>query len=599
MTDSAKARKRTAIPPTWQALRLSPLSTSTLALAAVGLAPLFVSGYFASDVLARAMLLALVALSLDLAWGYGGILSLGQSAFFGIGAYAVAILTLRWSSSLAAPAGILLALVLPALLAVVVGWFVFHGASSVLYVAIVTLALPVLLSAVDLRIPKVTGGLTGLSGVPYFPWDSDTTTFYVLFVVLVAGVAALHWLVHSDFGRLLMAVRDNEQRARFLGYRTPAIRLVVFALSAAIAGLAGALYAPFNGFVSYDLLGLTLSTNAIVWVALGGRGTIAGPLLGALIVNILEPTLNRAFPGFWLLILGLVFIAVILLFPDGLYGILRGRRPLGAGLRVVAADAAQAPEGALAISARGLRLSFGSLAVLQGVDLTVATGTLHCLIGPNGAGKSSLINVVTGLLRPNAGHVAIEQEPLHAGKPDLVARRRIFRTFQASNVFETLTVGDNLLLARGAGRMASPFRRTTVLDIPPAAFRVLELSGLDAKIGERAGELGHGERKWLELSMVLAAEPAIIFLDEPTAGLSAADRNKAGEVLIELVRRHKLGLLLIEHDLDFVKSIAQRLTVLGNGRILSDGAVAAVIGDPKVQQIYGGGLGEVADGRGT
>jgi branched-chain amino acid transport system permease protein len=128
--------------------------------------------------------------------------------------------------------------------------------------------------------------------------------------------------------------------------------------------------------------------------------------------------------------------------------------------------------------------------------------------------------------------------------------------------------------------MASPFRRTAILDIPPAAFRVLELSGLDAKIGERAGELGHGERKWLELSMVLAAEPAIIFLDEPTAGLSAADRNRAGEVLIELVRRHKLGLLLIEHDLDFVKSIAQRLTVLGNGRILSDGAVAAVICRP-------------------
>jgi len=214
MTDSAKARKRTGVPPTWRALRLSPLSTSTLALAAVGLAPLFVSGYFASDVLARAMLLALVALSLDLAWGYGGILSLGQSAFFGIGAYSVAILTLRWSWSWAAPTGVLLALVLPALLAVIVGWFVFYGASSVLYVAIVTLALPVLLSAVDLRIPKITGGLTGLSGVPYFPWDSDTTTFYVLFGVLVAGVAALHWLVYSDFGRLLVAVRDNEQRAR-------------------------------------------------------------------------------------------------------------------------------------------------------------------------------------------------------------------------------------------------------------------------------------------------------------------------------------------------------------------------------------------------
>jgi ABC-type branched-subunit amino acid transport system ATPase component len=338
--------------------------------------------------------------------------------------------------------------------------------------------------------------------------------------------------------------------------------------------------------VSYDLLGVTLSTSAIVWVAIGGRGTLAGPLLGALIVNVLEPTLNQAFPGFWQLILGLVFIAVVLSFPGGVYGLIATRHPHQDTLRVSEVPPARSAEDSLAVTVQSLRLSFGSLIVLRGVDLTVATGSLHCLIGPNGAGKSTLVNVITGMLPPSSGRITANGEPLDLAAPERVARRRLLRTFQASNVFETLTVGDNLLLARGAGSRPSPWRRTCVLELPPQAMRVLQLSGLDQKLGARAGELGHGERKWLELCMVLAAEPAIVFLDEPTAGLSATDRLKAGEVLVELVRRHRVGLLLIEHDLEFVKSIADRLTVLSNGELLADGTVEAVTSDPRVQQIY-------------
>jgi len=579
----------------WRGLHLSPAATSAAALVVLAICPFIVSAYFASDVLARAMLLAVLALSLDLAWGYTGILCLGQAAFFGVGAYAVAILTMRWGSSWAMPAGFALAVVLPALLAAVVGWFIFFGATSTLYVAIVTLALPVLLSAIDLRISALTGGLTGLSGVPSFPWNSDVATYYLLLGMLGTIIAALLWLMESDFGRLLVAVRDNEQRARFLGYRTPAVRLVAFALSAALAGFAGALYAPFNGFVSYDLLGLTLSTSAIVWVAIGGRGTVAGPLLGALLVNVLEPTLNRALPGYWQLVLGLVFIGVILLLPTGLYGVLSGRRTPGALLRVVEVAPARSTDGSLTVAVHDLRLSFGSLAVLQGLDLSVSTGALHALIGPNGAGKSTLVNVITGLIRPTAGNVAVNGRTVGAKPPDVIARQRILRTFQASNVFETLTVGDNLVLASRGGYWPSAFRRADVLTLPPQAVRILELSGLWERLGERAGALGHGERKWLELCMVLAAEPAIIFLDEPTAGLSPPDRVRVGEVLVALVREHRIGLLLIEHDLDFVKSIAERLTVLSNGKLLADGSVTDVIGDPRVQQIYLGQRAKVAE----
>lgn len=567
-------------------LRLPPAVAIALLFAALLLAPWFVSGYTANDVLARAMILALLAVALDLSWGYGGILSLGHSAFFGTGAYAMAILLARWHSPLAPAVGLGLAMLLPAVLAVLVGLFIFYGATSTLFVAIVTLSLPLLLSAVDLRIPHWTGGLTGLSGIPLFPWN-NTVTYYVILAALLAGVLLVYRLTTSDFGRLLIAVRDNEQRARFLGYNTALVRMLTFALSAALAGFAGALYAPYNGFVSYDLLGFVLSTNAIVWVTVGGRGTLAGALLGALLINVLQPTLNAALPGYWQLILGLIFVLVILLFPSGIYGLVSPRRPGGVGrLELGVVGSAAKVRRGMRIAVEQLQVAFGSLVVLRDVSFDIQAGTLHCLIGPNGAGKSTLINAVTGLVPPTDGKVLVNGADMRLGRPDRIARNGILRTFQASNVFETLSVGDNIILAHRHGAMPSLVRRTITLLPPAQTHQVLTLSGLADRLSDRGGDLGHGERKWLELAMVLAAEPAIVFLDEPTAGLSSADRIRAGEVLVDLVRQHGLGLLLIEHDLDFVKSIADRITVLSSGGIVADGTVESVANSAVVRDVY-------------
>jgi branched-chain amino acid transport system permease protein len=566
--------------------RLTPMGANCLIVALLASAPLWVSQYFATDILARAMLLAILALALDLAWGCGGILSLGHSAFFGLGAYAMAIVALRWDSGLAPYAGFVLAILLPALLAVVVGWFMFFGVTSSLYVAIVTLSLPVLLSAIDLRIPKLTGGLTGLSGIPSFPWAEPLYTYYLLLGALMLAIAIVTWIVRSDFGRLLEAVRDNEERARFFGYNTPALRLFIFALSAGLAGYAGALYAPYNGFVSHDLLGLVLSTSAIVWVAIGGRGTVAGPVAGALLVNILEPTLNAAFPGFWQLFLGLIFTVVVLLLPSGLFGLVRSRRPPRNGFEIIDARPGRHTRDRMTVVARKLNVSFGSLEVLHELNLEIETGKVHCLIGPNGAGKSTLVDVITGRLRPSAGEIVIDGAQATFLPPDVIVHLGVMRTFQASKVFETQRIGDNLFLATCNRELALLTQSTNQIAMPLHARRVLQLSGLDRKLDTFAGELGHGERKWLELCMVLAAQPAIIVLDEPTAGLSSVDRANVGKMLISLVREHSLGLLLIEHDLDFVKSIAERLSVLSQGTIVADGSVQAVAESPVVRQIY-------------
>jgi branched-chain amino acid transport system permease protein len=570
----------------WHSLASSPLVVIILIMGGLALAPLFVSTYYASDVLAKAMILAILAIGLDLAWGYGGILSLGHSAFFGLGAYAMSIILLRWDSVLAGVTGMAVAITIPAALAAVVGWFVFFGATSTLYVAIVTLALPVLLSAVALRVPGLTGGQTGLSGIPSFPWEGPLTTYYGLLAILCAATALIYAIVRSDYGRFLIAVRDNEQRAQFLGFRTPHVRLGVFALSGGLAGFAGAIYAPYNGFVSHDVLGLQLSTAAIAWVAIGGRGTVAGPLIGAIAINVLEPVLNEAFPGLSRLLLGLVFIFVVLAVPGGLFGVFSTRRPDRRLLEVVSRQDTEGRKRRMEVAVRKLGLSFGSLTVFKDVDLAFRTGHLHCMIGPNGAGKSTLVNVITGLLRPSEGEIVIDGAPAPQNSPASIARLGIVRTFQASNVFETLRVGDNLFLAARTGATPSLIGYSPKIELPGKAAEVFQLSGLDAKLQARAGDLGHGERKWLELCMVLASNPAIIFLDEPTAGLTTADRAKVAPLLVALVHRHGLGLLLIEHDLDFVKSIADRLTVLANGGVLADGAVEEVIRNPEVNQVY-------------
>lgn len=566
--------------------RLSPLTTIALVVLALALAPTVVSDYYAFDVLTRAMILALLAIALDLAWGYGGILSLGHSAFFGLGAYGMSIALLHWDLGLAGAVGLAAAITVPMLLATVAGWFVFFGTTSTLFVAIVTLALPVLLSALALRVPQLTGGLTGLSGIPGFPWSGLLTTYYVILAILCLVTALAAVIVRSDYGRLLVAVRDNEQRARFLGYRTQRIRLGVFALSAGIGGFAGGIYAPYNGFVSHDLLGLPLSTAAIAWVVIGGRGTVAGALLGAIAINVLEPILNEAFPGFWQLFLGFVFIIVVLVFPSGFMGLLAHRRSDNRPVDVRRRSAAEGRKRSMKVTIRQLGVSFGSLRVLQAVDLTIRTGTLHCMIGPNGAGKSTLVNAVTGLLPATDGEVIIDGGSSVPSAPERVARLGLMRTFQASNVFETLRVGDNLFLAARAGGLPSLLGYCDHVVLPNQAAEVFELSGLPAKLLTRAGDLGHGDRKWLELCMVLAADPDIVFLDEPTAGLTVADRARAAPLLVSLVRQHGLGLLLIEHDIDFVKAIADRLTVLADGRVIADGAVEEVLGNPVVQQVY-------------
>jgi len=579
--------RTTREPPKMNRFRLKQSHFIWSLLIAGLIAPFVFSAYVIDDVLIKALIFALLAVSLDLAWGYAGILSLGHGTFFGLAAYIMGVLLVKFS----APSIHILAPVLgilgPTLLALLLGMLLFYTKTSELYIAIVTLSLSTLAPQLILRIPQWTGGMTGLSGIPLFPFDLKVK-YYLIFGLAVLVTYAVNRIVRSDFGRLITAVRDNEQRIRFLGFNTSFVKLIAFTLSGMIAGIAGVLFPPQNGFISQTLPGFATSALVIVWVAIGGRGTLVGPFLGTILINWISPYLNAHFPYLWQLFLGAIFILVIMFFPGGLYSLITRYFKSTENYKLFGKATDQVEGNSHHLVIRGLDVSYGSLKVIRGLDFEMVSHKLQCLIGPNGAGKSTLVNAISGNVWPNSGEILFNDRVIQNKRPDWIGKIGLGRTFQTANLFDSLTVAENLFLATCKGKLPSMIHRTEEFHIPELVLRMLSISGLSNKLPEIVKSLGHGERKWLELFMVLCTEPRMILLDEPTAGLTTQERNAVGSILQELVRTEGIGLLLIEHDMDFVKAIADQISVLVDGRIVANGSVEEVVANNIVREFYMG-----------
>jgi branched-chain amino acid transport system permease protein len=585
--------------------RLGPTPQLGLALL---LAVPFVLGSFEASLFSQFLLFAALAVSLDLVWGYAGVLSLGHAAFFGLGAYAMALVTTR--SDLPAPLylGLAAGTALACVFAAALGWFVFRGHVAGPYLAILTLAVSLLLEQVALEWNDVTGGFNGIFNIPTFTFD-PTHAYFICLAAFVAVYLVARWVVRSPFGRVLVALRDNETRASFFAYDVAAYQTIVFAISGALAGLAGALYAQQVGFVSPTLLGFTLSTEVAIWVLLGGRATLAGAALGALAINWARNELSATLLEYYLLALGLLFIVVVLFFPRGLYPLLDtalrrvwprflvpGRwRPappeLVEGRASMPATALPAREGAT-LETRELTKRFKNLHVLDGVNLVVPKGELRCLVGPNGAGKTTLLNVMTGVLSATSGDVFLFGEEISGLPPHRVAARGVGRKFQAPSVFPALTVAENLLVAaQGRGNVWNLLLDRVGDELDADALSLLRTSGLDRRSTTLGAELAHGEQQWLELCMVLAGRPRLLMLDEPTAGLTIEETAETARVIHELVRRNEVTVLVIEHDMSFVRAVADSVTVLHRGSVLAEGSIAEVRENREVREVYLGAAG--------
>ncbi|MWA04138.1 ATP-binding cassette domain-containing protein [Actinomadura sp. LD22] len=586
-----------------------PVVVATAAAAVVVLVAPYLTGTYYQQLLAQAFLYAIVAVSLDFVWGYAGVPDLGHALWFGIGALSVGHATTVLSDvglveevhgsfgryALGTVAGVVIA---TALAAIVARLCLSSRRTNDFYIVVVTLALATAAVTVYDQTPALGGGENGLFG---FNLQNVTPLgwYYITAALLAVTVAVALVVVRSDFGLLMRAVRDNAPRARYLGYNDVNVKIGVFTAGAAVTALAGAVFAMMTGVANDGQFSFTLATSMLVWVAVGGRATIVGPMVGAIVMSLAGAKLNEHFPAQWTIIEGALLIAVVVFVPGGLIGPLvrlagrlLARRYPPRGRTVTAAAAARptgdSGGGRPVIRIRDLVFGYGSLRVLDGVTLDVVAGELLCVVGPNGAGKSTLTSVITDRRLRAQGEVEYLLQGHRLGaRPAAheIARAGVGRKFQIPSVFASLTVAEALLLAGRRGAPPSPWRRSTSVEVAPAVVDIVRIAGLDGRADTLSSDLSHGLRQGLEVAMTVAARPRVIILDEPTAGLTAHERHDIGRVL-EHLRDIGIAVVLIEHDLDFVVRVSDRVVVLHGGRVIEDGPPETVRGSEVVRSAY-------------
>jgi branched-chain amino acid transport system permease protein len=386
------------------------------------------------------------------------------------------------------------------------------------------------------------------------------------------------------------------------------VKILLLVVTAVIAAIAGYAFASVQMVVAPEYAGFVFGTELVIWVALGGRGTLIGPVIGTLLIDVSTAYLSGDLPYYWKLVIGVAFVVVIVALPQGIAPLLtrlfrRPRKPGEAAHDIPVLNKAQeeplaglAAGGHHAIVLAGVRKHFGSLQVLEGIEFSAHRGELLSLVGPNGAGKTTLMRCIGDGAERSAGSVLVNDHDIARAPPYQCVTFGVGRKFQNANTFDALTVAESLRIARTRLETPSLWTRSGSLDLPDAALKVMQATGLDQKLGTEARHLSHGQKQALELAMVLALEPSVLLLDEPTAGLTKAERTQIGQILTELAAKHGLCVLLVEHDLDFVREISSRVIVLHQGRIVLDGTVADVVESELVRTIYAGG-GTMSGGR--
>jgi branched-chain amino acid transport system permease protein len=584
---------------------LRVLAVAVFCGAAVAVAPAALDTYTV-NILVRSFVYAATALTVDILWGYCGILTFGQAAFFGIGAYGAGIaFTYIGFSPQTAILALVAGIAVSAGVAAIVGWISFFHGASPLYVAIVTLALPIIVVQLLYSGGTFTGSSSGLVG--YGTFDLSVEAWFVITGIGLVSLTAAAWLfVNSDFGRVLVAIRENEQRCAYLGINTAAVKIVLMIVMAMIAAVAGYAYAGYTVVVAPEIASFVFGTELVMWVALGGRGTLVGPVVGAVAIDLTSAYLSGNLPFVWKLIVGAFFVLVIVMLPQGLLPVLAAAarrlqrylfRPASGTsassvsllpATSIARETIDADAPALRIMSLDRR--FGSLHVLEGVSFTARGSELLSIVGPNGAGKTTLMRCLSDGFERSGGSVAVFGNDIAGCAPHRAVGFGIGRSFQTTSLFDTLTVAQCLRLARFRLDHTAAWSRSAELILPNAAMRVLAATGLDRHLADESRRLSHGLKRALELAMVLALEPKVLLLDEPTAGLSKSERTLIGGILADLSRRDGLCILLIEHDLDFVRDISTRIIVLHQGKVLLDGSVKQVVESELLRSIYAGDI---------
>ena len=540
-----------------------------------------------------------LATSWNILSGYSGYISFGHGAFFGAGVYTTATLAARydvpfiWTLPVAGA--------IAAALALCIGLVVFRvrRVRGELF-ALLTLAVTFVLATIILNTSIDGGPGVYLSAVPLPKLGpSVSSMFYLLALALALATLSIAYLVRrARLGRGLFAIHDDEDVAEVMGIPTYRFKLAAFALSCALAGIAGGIHALLVSYVTVgETFSIAVPLTVVLMSILGGTRHWAGPAIGATAITALMYAFTAgdyAIAGKALV--GVVLILVILFMPQGLLGRWRGRKKRAApdvGVVLAAGDRPQlaaervptnATPGPAEASAllviEGVSKAFEGVQALRNVNLDVRTGEVLGLLGPNGSGKSTLINVVSGHFRPDAGRIVFRGRDIAGIPAHRIARAGIARTYQIPRPFRELTVRENVTLAAMFGGATLP-RAAAERE----ASRWLQFARLERKAGALPDELNLHQRKFLELARALAFRPQLVLLDEVLSGLNPSEIDSAVE-LIRDIRAQGATVVLVEHVMRAVIALADRIVVLNHGDVIATGAPAAVMGDPAVVTAY-------------
>jgi branched-chain amino acid transport system ATP-binding protein/branched-chain amino acid transport system permease protein len=606
-----------------------------VALVALAVFPLVSDDLYYQALLILTFLLAIGATGWNIMGGYAGYISLGNSAFIGLGAYTTGILAAKDNVSpfLGCLVGGLVAAVAAAILSLVT------RRTRGMYFIIVTFAALQLLGIVATIWSGLTGGSQGLAlPIPTWPLAYQNWPFYYpLLALLVLAVAVSAWVRRSKLGLGLFAIAGDEDKAAGLGLATNAYKLIAFVLGGTFLGVAGGIYAYYVTFLNVSAVFDIVTSMLIVLAALlGGRGTLWGPVLGAFIIeplaNLTSTSLGGANAGaIRLLLFGGLLGLVVLFLPRGLIPTVSGwknqrqgqdqQQPDPERLRLTSSGTITPEEGhpqgpvqpphlldgdrraeepapvapdpaalALALTGtvlevRALSRSFGGLRAVDDVDLDLAPASVTGLLGPNGSGKTTLFNLIDGTVRPSSGRLTLAGRRVDRAGRQGRAHAGLARTYQLPRLFPSLTVLENVVLAERRLSLARLFLPRVTAAERARAMPVLADLGLAQHASTSPAALSYGQRKLIELAQVLWLAPAVVLLDEPAAGISPAlSQRLAG--LIRQLRAAGVGVLLVEHDVAFLASLSDRVYVMANGKIIASGTVAEVSADQAVVDAY-------------